>query len=100
MLGEIGVTTQGNYHHNVVGDQCSTSMVTLWIKYAIGYGYVQGYMAPSGRSTRIVIVRYEDLVSSPEDVANALVAIGLPRKPTNFEAIDRPLSSNMNKAPR
>ena len=64
-----------------------SSAVELWFAYI--HGYLSGHLAPGGQPARVVVVRHEDILRRPQDVFDALAALGLPRNHADFAVIEQ-----------
>lgn len=94
MLEEVTMRT-GQSYCNPFKDENFESVPKLWASYAAGYfsGTMEsqlpkGSLGAAMPRPKFVVVRFEDLVSRPKDVVNALAELGLPRNTAPFEPIE------------
>ena len=71
----------------------------VWAQYT--NGYLRGHIAPESdpnehddesNVSRVVVVRFEDILEVPEDVVGALACLGLPRNSKDFSPIEESVS--------
>ena len=74
-----------------------SSAVEFWFAYI--RGYLSGHLAPGGQPARVVVVRHEDILRRPQEVVDALAALGLPRNDADFAVIEQ-LETGYTRASR
>merc|ERR1712060_260189 len=65
---------------------------------AYAHGFLTGAMCTNGPGPVYVVVRFEDIVLRPEQVADELARLGLPRSTAPFAPIEQSASGTADRA--
>ena len=87
LLKDVELHTEDAGYDLNPGPLRDSSAVEFWFAYI--RGYLSGHLAPGGQPARVVVVRHEDILRRPEEVVDALAALGLPRNDADFAVIEQ-----------
>ena len=68
LLGEVELRQDANWVRHPFGELRFETAIDLWITYV--QGYLAGRIAPAGDASRVLLVRREDLLRSPDLVVH------------------------------
>jgi len=86
MFESCELRTSANFHRDWFPNARFKSVLDLWATYV--HGYLTALVTPDGDSSRVFVVRYEDIVRRPGEMVEELATLGLPRNGRTFVPIE------------